>query len=291
MMVGIALKEGKIKDLNDVVTDYLPEFKEAHPYFQKLSIQHLLDMRSGLDFKERYASPVSDIAQLYYGTNQVKQLLKLEFSHEPGTYHEYLSASTSMLGLILERVTQQAIGKYLEEKIWQPLGMEHRATWSYDDQRHQSSKAFCCLNTTAIDLAKIARLYLNNGEWNGQQIISKEWVAAANTPKMENDSYQNQWYSGVGIGYQEGEEMVYQDSLSAVEGAKAAGFEYFYVDQKNNSELWHIHYSNNDFYGFGVLGQVVYIAPKENLIMIRLGEKSDKNYFYFFRAIKEAINS
>jgi len=291
MMVGLAIDEGKIKDVNDVVTDYLPEFKEAHPYFQQLTIQHLLDMRSGFDFEEKYSTPFADAAHLYYGTNQVKQLLEMGFSHKPGTHHEYLSAATSMLGLIVERVTQQPIGKYLEEKIWHPLGMEHRATWSYDDRKHQSTKTFCCLNTTAIDLAKIARLYLNDGEWNRQQILSKEWVKAARTPNLANDSYQNQWYSSGGIGYQEGEEMAYQDSISAVEGAKTAGFDYFYVDQKSNSELWHIHYSNDDFYALGILGQIVYIAPEEHLIMVRLGEKSDMNYFRIFNAIKKIINA
>ncbi|MEL6721457.1 MAG: serine hydrolase, partial [Bacteroidota bacterium] len=219
MMVGFAIEDGKIKNVDDVVTDYLPEFKEAHPYFQQLTIQHLLDMRSGFDFEERYATPFAEVAHLYYGTNQVKQLLKLDFSHEPGTHHSYQSACTAMLGLIVERAIEQPIGKYLEEKIWQPLGMEHRATWSYDDQKHQSTKTYCCLNTTAIDLAKVARLYLNKGNWNGKQILSEEWVAAARTPKLDNDAYQNQWYSRGGIAYEQGKEMIYQDSLSAVEAA------------------------------------------------------------------------
>ncbi|MEL6944977.1 MAG: serine hydrolase, partial [Bacteroidota bacterium] len=289
MMVGFAIEDGKIKNVDDVVTDYLPEFKEAHPYFQQLTIQHLLDMRSGFDFEERYATPFAEVAHLYYGTNQVKQLLKLDFSHEPGTHHSYQSACTAMLGLIVERAIEQPIGKYLEEKIWQPLGMEHRATWSYDDQKHQSTKTYCCLNTTAIDLAKVARLYLNKGNWNGKQILSEEWVAAARTPKLDNDAYQNQWYSRGGIAYEQGKEMIYQDSLSAVEAAQAKGFDHFYIDQKSNSELWHIHYASNDFYALGILGQFVYTIPEKDLIIVRLGEKWQTNYWRIFDAIKQAV--
>ncbi|MEM8525288.1 MAG: serine hydrolase [Bacteroidota bacterium] len=292
MMVGIAIDEGKIKDVNDVVTDYLPDFKNAHPYFQQLTIQHLLDMRAGFDFQERYATPFAEVAKLYYETNQQKQLLKLGFSHEPGTYHSYQSASTSMLGLIVERVTEQPIGKYLEEKIWQPLGMQHRATWSYDDQKHQSSKTFCCFNTTAIDLAKIARLYLNNGEWNGKQILSKEWVDAARTPNVENDSYQNQWYSSTRIHRgEDGEYMLYPDSLSAIAGARQADLNHFSVSPKRGSESWYIRYSGSDFYALGILGQIIYIAPEENLIMIRLGEKADSGYLKIFDAIQKTINN
>jgi CubicO group peptidase (beta-lactamase class C family) len=75
------------------------------------------------------------------------------------------------------------------------LQMENQATWSVDDNTNRNTKAFCCLNTTAIDLAKIARLVLNNGKFNGKQIVSEQWISKIRTPNKDNDCYQYQWYS------------------------------------------------------------------------------------------------
>ena len=84
---------------------------------------------------------------------------------------------------------------YLQEKIWEPIGMENRATWDIDGKRHHSNKAHTGVNATTIDLAKIGRLYLNNGNCNGKQVVSADWVAKSATPNIQNEGYQYQWWT------------------------------------------------------------------------------------------------
>lgn len=195
LLVGIALEEGKIESVHDPITKYIPELNEADPKFKRLTLDHLLDMRSGLEFDESYSSPFDEVSRLYYGRQQLKQISKMKFNYEPGTHAEYQSVCTTLLGIAVERVTGMQLGKYLETKLWIPLEMENPATWSYDDEKNKNTKAFCCLNTTAIDLAKIARLMIHKGEYKGKQIVPRAWVEKLVTPNKENDCYQYQWYS------------------------------------------------------------------------------------------------
>ncbi|WP_430812678.1 MULTISPECIES: serine hydrolase [unclassified Carboxylicivirga] len=216
LLMGIAIDEGYIESVDDPITKYIPELKGKDPNFEKLTLQHLLDMRSGTNYNDGSSNPFSHIAKLYYGTNQLAKLKRLKFEHEPGEVHNYQSSSTALLGIAIEKATGKELGKYLEEKVWLPMGMEYRATWSVDDRRHRSAKAYCGLNATAIDLAKIGRLYLNKGVWNGKQIVSKEWIKRAETPIVENDGYRNQWWSIDANATDSLGSYYFPDSLSAV---------------------------------------------------------------------------
>ncbi|MEL7123416.1 MAG: serine hydrolase [Bacteroidota bacterium] len=292
LLVGIAIDEGKINSIKDPVVNYIPELNDADPLYKELTIEDLLNMRSGLKFTEAYGTPFAHVARLYYGTNQMKQIKRLKFENEPGEVHRYQSISTSILGVIVERATNMELGEYLEQKVWQPMGMEFDATWSVDDKKHRSGKAFCCLNTTARDLAKIGLLYKNDGKWNGKQIVSSNWVQQSKTANMENDCYQYQWYAPSGVGYKDREELIYPDSLSAVQGATEMGYKHFYVDKKSeDTNDWHIHYCSEDFYALGILGQYLYVNPKNDLVFVRLGEKWDNNYDRIFRQIVGQVAS
>ena len=166
MLCGVAVREGYIKSVHDPVTDYIPELRDADPMFSKLTVEHLLNMRAGLKFKETYApNPFTAMARLYYGANQEKQIRNLRFEEEPGDSHYYSSMTTAILGVLIERATGRSYAEYMEEKIWKPLGMEYDAYISLDDEKHRSPKAYGGINTCARDLAKIGRLYLNKGNW------------------------------------------------------------------------------------------------------------------------------
>ncbi|MEZ5044739.1 MAG: serine hydrolase [Saprospiraceae bacterium] len=290
LLVGLALEDGQIASVDDPVTRYIPELNDADPGFKKLTIRHLLDMRSGLNFKEAYSNPFAHIARLYYGTNQLSQIKGLTFTSTPGTRHNYQSVSTAILGIVVEKATGKPLGKYLEEKVWLPLGMENPATWSVDDKKHRSPKAYCCLNTTARDLAKIGRLYLREGNWEGNQIISKAWIRTSVTPNMTNGCYQNQWYSAAGIISKDGKDLIFPDSLSAINAAHQQGLAYCYVDKitKEGSD-WHIHFCGPDYYALGILGQYLYVIPQQDLIIVRLGEKWDDNYVHIFNKIAATL--
>ena len=96
------------------------------------------------------------------------------------------------MSLIVEKATSMKINKYLEQKIWQPIGMESDATWSIDSEENQTIKAFCCINAVARDYAQFGRLYLNNGNWDGQQVVPEDWVKRSTS--IINDSKDSQGY-------------------------------------------------------------------------------------------------
>ncbi|SEQ14260.1 serine hydrolase domain-containing protein [Neolewinella agarilytica] len=291
LLTGIAVDEGKIEDINDPVTKYIPELLEGDPRFQRLTIRHLLDMRSGLDYKESYSNPFADMAKLYYGTNQLRQLSKLGFSHEPGTYHRYQSGTTALLGIVVERATGTELGKYLEAKVWQPMGMEFPATWSLDDKRHRSAKSYSGLNTTARDLAKIGALYANNGRWRGRQIVSPEWVKASITPDMGNDAYQYQWYSVTETHKgDDGKTMYFPDSLAAAAAnAEMDNDNSFILASNRYPGKWYLESTNGAFYAQGILNQFIYVDPAKELVIVRQGRKWDNGYLWLFEVIREKM--
>lgn len=173
-LTGIAVDEGHIKSVDQPVTDFLTGFK--HEGYDQVTIQNLLNMRSGIKFSETYYNPFGHAAKFYYGRDLQKYTYKLKVNKTPGTEYYYNSANTLILAMIIEKTTGKKFTEYFEEKIWSKLGMDHPATWNYDSEEHGMVKAFCCLNASAIDFAKFGRLYLNHGKWNGRQIISKAWV-------------------------------------------------------------------------------------------------------------------
>jgi len=289
LLTGIAVDEGKIEDINDPVTKYIPELLEGDPLFQKLTIRHLLDMRSGLNYKESYGSPFAHMAKLYYGTNQLKQLSKLSFNHEPGTYFQYQSGTTALLGIAVERATGMDLGKYLEAKVWKPMGMEFPASWSLDDKRHRSAKGYCGLNTTARDLAKIGKLYADGGKWRGKQIVSAEWVRESVTPNMANDGYQFQWYSITETLEDEaGKTRYFPDSLAAVTaGGELELAQATPLPSRKNPGQWYLDYasSGSAFYAQGILNQFIYVDPSKELVIVRQGKKWDEGYLWLFGGI------
>jgi CubicO group peptidase (beta-lactamase class C family) len=196
ILVGCAIDDGFIQSVEEPVTNYIPELKENG--FDEVKIKHLLQMTSGLDFKESYVNPFGDAASFYYGKKLKKQVSKMKLETKPGTRFEYVSGSTQILGLILDRaLNDKTITQYLQEKIWTPIGMEYGGSWSLDQEEDGLEKTFCCLNARAIDFAKIGRLYKNEGRWGNEQIVPSSWVeesTKADTTEGSVDYYQYQWW-------------------------------------------------------------------------------------------------
>jgi len=195
-LVGIAIHEGFITNVNDSITKYIPELSNKKG-FNKITIRHLLQMTSGIKSSESYYSPFGLAARMYYGRHLKNIITHLKTDYEPGTKFAYRSMNTQMLGLILERATKKNITQYLNEKIWQPLGMEYDASWSIDKKNNGLEKAFCCINARARDYAKFGRLYLNKGNWNGKQLIPEDWIKESTKIDTEAGSvwyYQYQWW-------------------------------------------------------------------------------------------------
>jgi CubicO group peptidase (beta-lactamase class C family) len=143
-------------------------------------------MRSGIEFRENYVNPVSHVAKYYYGRNLLKYTYNLKIKDPPGEKYDYASCNSQILALILEKTTGMSLPKYLEEKLWSKMGTAYDASWNLDSKKHRTVKAFCCLNARLHDFAKFGRLYLNQGRWNGTQLIPKNWIAES--LEIRNDS-------------------------------------------------------------------------------------------------------
>ncbi|HKK10814.1 MAG TPA: serine hydrolase [Bacteroidales bacterium] len=192
-LTGIAWDEGYIESIDDPVIKYLPYLDKAD--FEGITIRHLLDMRSGLKANEGYYNPFGDVAKYYYGTNLQKYLTQVKKKSPPDQYFEYLSVNTQLLADVVEKATGKPIQQYLEEKIWQPLGMESEALWSVDSKKNNKVKAFCCLSAQTMDFARFGRLYLNNGKWNGEQVVTEKWIEETTNYDSTNIDWQNYPYS------------------------------------------------------------------------------------------------
>ncbi|MBD3724631.1 MAG: serine hydrolase [Flavobacteriaceae bacterium] len=196
ILIGCAIDDGYIQSVDEPITNYIPELLKNG--FDKVTIKHLLQMTSGLSFKESNINPFGKTAAFYYGLHLKNRVLKMKLKTSPGEQFEYVSGNTQLLGLLLERsLKDKTITQYLQEKIWTPLGMENNASWSIDQKKNGIEKTFCCLNATAIDFAKIGRLYKSKGNWDGKQIVSQNWVNEStklDTSDASVSYYQYHWW-------------------------------------------------------------------------------------------------
>jgi CubicO group peptidase (beta-lactamase class C family) len=195
-LIGIAIEEKYIESVDDPITKFLPELGEKDERFGKVTIKHLLTMSSGIKYKEAFL-PWSDNATTYYSPNLRKTVMNCKISGDPGEEFLYNDYNPLLLGLILERVTGHPVSHYLEEKIWKPLGMEYPGSWSLDSIYSGFEKMESGINGKAIDFAKFGRLYLNEGNWNGLQIISSSWVEESTRADTSTDPalyYQYLWW-------------------------------------------------------------------------------------------------
>lgn len=196
-LIGIAIDEGFIKNIREPVTNYIQEL-DTGKGFEKITIEHLLRMTSGLRFGEGYFSPFSDVAKFYYGRRLDRYIRQSRIREPPGTDFDYQSNSTQMLGMILQRATGKSVSEYMEEKLWSRIGTESDATWSID-RKGGMEKAFCCINGKARDFARFGRLLLREGNWEGEQVVPGNWVKESTKADKSNGStsyYQYQWWVG-----------------------------------------------------------------------------------------------
>lgn len=235
-LIGIAIKEGRIKSVDQKVGDFLDEFNSGSK--SKITIKHLLTMSSGLDWSEDYYNPLGQAAEAYYGGNLKELVLPLESTEPPGKVFKYHSSCTQILSFVLEKAVNKTISEYLSEKLWIPIGASSSATWSVD--KNGDEKAFCCINSNARDFARIGRLYLNFGVYNNVKIVDSTYITEAITPaKLIN----KKGFKNINYGYQ------------------------FWLTKHKNL---------NVFYARGHLGQYTICIPEKNMIIVRLGKKSSK---------------
>ena len=246
LAIGAAIDDGFIKNVDQPVSDFYPEFQGYNG--KPLTLRHLLTMSAGVDFNEAYSSPFSPTTKLYYGDDLQQIALGMKEIEEPGVNFIYQSGVTQLLAFIVEKATGENISSYVSRKFWTPMNAEEDALWSLD-KKDGIEKAYCCFNSNARDFARFGQLILNEGDWNGRQLISSSYLKEATTPDT-------------GLLFKEYNETNH-----------CYGFQF-----------WHLSYNGMEIpYMRGILGQYIFIIPDLNAVVVRLGHKrsetrSDQHY-------------
>ncbi|MDB5283647.1 MAG: serine hydrolase [Bacteroidota bacterium] len=195
LLTGVAIHDRYLASVNDTIVKYLPELKGRG--FGNITLLELLQMTAPIHYAEN-SNPFGVHAGLYYTSHMEKMLLKLRANESGKRRFVYRSGDIALLGLIFKRVLYpKTLSGYMQEKIWGPLGMESPAEWTVDNDSLGFEKTWCCLASTARDIAKVGQLYLQKGSWNGRQIVPAEWIKASLAP-MEDTSlkfaYNYNWW-------------------------------------------------------------------------------------------------
>ena len=241
LLAGAAYDEGCIASLDDPVSEYIPSYTKGLQ--AEVTVKDLLTMSGGMAWDEAYSSLFSLTTHGYYGNDLFDLVTKLEVSEKPGLQYDYRSGETQLLAFAVEAATGTTLSAYAEEKLWKPLGAEHDAYWLLDKE-NGDEKAFCCFHTTARDAARFGALMLDYGKWEGQQIISRDYMQQALSPAVH---LKNEWG---------------EDSL-----------DYY------GYQFWIQKYKGREYRLMrGMLGQYIVAIPEYDAVMVRLGKKRSDEY-------------
>ncbi len=187
-LVGAAIQDGKIKSMAAPVTDYIPELKGSG--YDGVTVRQLLMMSSGVKWNEDYADPNSDVARsatlpVTPGHNPlVTYMSRLPRAHEPGTFFNYNTGETDLVGILVSRAVGKSLADYASEKIWKPFGMERDAIWVVDPAGHE--RGGCCMSITLRDYGRVGLFMLDEGRAEGKPMLPPGWALEATSPQITN---------------------------------------------------------------------------------------------------------
>ena len=205
LILGKAIEDGFIKGLDQKVIEFIPELKGK--FAKDVRIIDLAQMSSGLKWNEATFNPFSVIAKTYFVDDLNKLILDQPFEKTPGKKFDYSSGNTQFLSIVIERATGKKIAEYFSENFWQKMNAQNDALWQLDSYESGNVKAFCCFISTAKDISRIGKLYLNNGDWNGTRLINSSFIENSIKAKVSDIYGIGTWltnYKGLDIAMMRG---------------------------------------------------------------------------------------
>ena len=257
-LVGAAVRDGHIKNMDDKVSAYIPEMKGSA--YDDVSIRQLLTMTSGVAWNEDYADPKSDVATFNNHKPEegvdalVSYMRRLPRAVPAGTRWNYSTGETNLVGILVGNAVKKPLAQYLSEKIWVPAGMEQQATWILSKTGREISG--CCIQAAARDYARMGQFVLGGAHVNGQSIVPDGWLAEATTTRVginqPDRGYGYQWWT----------------------------------------------YADGTFAARGIFGQGIFIDPKRKLVIASnanwAGGATDRTASAareaFYRAVQKAVD-
>jgi len=237
-LIGIAIADGYIKSDTDRIVTYLPELLQKDRRFGNISIKDLLSMSSGLHYSDD--GDMNDDEITYDDPDLRKAAIQYTKIEEPaGQHFLYDNYRPLLLGMILERVTHMSVSKYMEERLWKPMGGGN-ASWSLDE--HGFEKMESGINCGIYDYARFGELFLHDGNYNGVNIAPEKWIPKATQPQPKPEGWESYFQQTNGY------------------------YGYFWWGKLRGNKP-----TGNDFFALGNKGEYIYICPEKRLIIIRLG--------------------
>lgn len=237
LLIGLALDRGEISSLEDTAESYIPEL--AGTGYEGVSIRQILQMRSGVDYEERYdfgdnpsfAGKLHGEAIVNNRMRFADGALETTRANEPGSTFNYSTLDTMVLGWLLENATGQKLEQQMEERIWQPLGAEADGFWLADgppgEGRALNGMGY---NATLRDFGRLGLLLLRDGKRGETRIIPEGWIGRM-TDMQPTGREDRQGY-----GYQ----------------------------------TWKVDDEPDSFIAIGLGGQYIYVHPQSDTVVVKL---------------------
>ncbi len=246
LALGQAIAQGKIKSVDEPVSDFLPEW--ANDPRGRITIRQVLQMNSGLQ-KDAATSGGGRGAQLMLGVDMEPVLLDAKLVAAPGTIFDYNNTNPSLLGVILQRATGERYAQWLSETIWKPIGAKDGYVWL--DGPGGLARTACCYVATGGDWLRLGLLIKNKGQVDGKPVVDPAWIEAMIAPSPNNPNFgYNVWraspylpHRGYGVG---------TTTVPAAKPFLAADMVYF----------------------DGAVGERVYISRARDLVIVRIGSSA-----------------
>ena len=231
---GIAHENDEIPDLDTKLVDIFPDiiYETPSDWKNAITLRDLLMMSGGFDARDSWLYEWEGLNPLHEAEDAVRYMLDLPMDFEPGSRFDYTNGVSHLLSCIITERTGVSAAEYADEYLFGPLGIKEY-TWDVDNQGR--NWGYNRIYFTPHDMAKIGFLFLNDGEWDGEQIISKEWVQEATRHRIDAnilDGYGYQWWVGddfyVAMGYQGQFIFVYPEHnlLAVFTGGSPETFDY-----------------------------------------------------------------
>ena len=233
-LVGIALQKGYLKNLDQKILTFFPEYMPLDTpddRKERVTIRHLLEMRSGFDANDSELDTPGCEDNMYDSKDWIHFALNVPMSEEPGKVWKYAGMNTMLLGGIVQSATRIPLPKFLEISLLKPMGIS-KYHWNKDPTGRAIGQGNLFLRPR--DMVKFGLLFLHNGKWNDQQVVSAEWVHEATLPYSRLPSDPN-------IGY---------------------GYQWWISSEKIGMKKF------NFFYANGNGGQRIYVVPDADMVVV-----------------------
>jgi len=175
LAVGLAIDEGALKGVDERVSNFFPEWKDDKK--NRITVRHLLNHTSGIRAKKT-------TEDIYLQADFVKFALMADLISEPGTSFFYNNRATNLLPAIVQKATGKRMDVYLREKLFRKLGVND-SDWFWELDKAGNPYGMSGLYIRPLALSMIGQLILQDGTWNGKQIISKKWLKEMLSPGQE----------------------------------------------------------------------------------------------------------